>query len=160
MFDFKKTDQLQKNKFLFRAVMAGLFAVVCFAVLVMRFWVLQVERHDSLSARADSNRMAVVPIAPRRGDILDRNGEVLARNVLSFTLEVVPAKAGNIDQLLSKLTPVVYVGPADQRRFKRRVLESGRYASVVLRRKRLSLEEFVDLKRTSAEWKQKHGIGT
>jgi penicillin-binding protein 2 len=149
MFDFKKTDQLQKNKFLLRAVMAGLFAVVCFAVLVMRFWVLQVERHDSLSARADSNRMAVVPIPPRRGDILDRNGEVLARNVLSFTLEVVPAKAGNIDQLLSKLTPVVYVGPADQRRFKRRVAESGRYAGVVLRN---------NLNETEAAWFSAHSM--
>ena len=149
MFDFKNTDQLQKNKFVFRAVMAGLFAVVCFAVLVMRFWVLQVERHDSLSARADSNRMAVVPIPPRRGEILDRNGEVLARNVLSFTLEVVPAKAGNIDQLLSKLTPVVYVGPADQRRFKRRVAESGRYASVVLRN---------NLNETEAAWFSAHSM--
>ncbi len=129
--------------------MAGLFAVVCFAVLVMRFWVLQVERHDSLSARADSNRMAVVPIAPRRGDILDRNGEVLARNVLSFTLEVVPAKAGNIDQLLSKLTPIVYVGPADQRRFKRRVVESGRYAGVVLRN---------NLNETEAAWFSAHSM--
>jgi penicillin-binding protein 2 len=149
MFDFKNTDQLQKNKFVFRAVMAGLFAVVCFAVLVMRFWVLQVERHDSLSARADSNRMAVVPIPPRRGEILDRNGEVLARNVLSFTLEVVPAKAGNIDQLLSKLTPVVYVGPADQRRFKRRVAESGRYAAVVLRN---------NLNETEAAWFSAHSM--
>jgi penicillin-binding protein 2 len=149
MFDFKNTDQLQKNQFVFRAVMAGLFAVVCFAVLVMRFWVLQVERHDSLSARADSNRMAVVPTPPRRGDILDRNGEVLARNVLSFTLEVVPAKAGNIDQLLSKLTPVVYVGPADQRRFKRRVAESGRYAGVVLRN---------NLNETEAAWFSAHSM--
>ena len=129
--------------------MAGLFAVVCFALLVTRFWVLQVERHDSLSARADSNRMAVVPTAPRRGDILDRNGEVLARNVLSFTLEVVPAKAGNIDQLLSKLTPVVYVGPADQRRFKRRVAESGRYAGVVLRN---------NLNETEAAWFSAHSM--
>jgi len=149
MFDFKNTDQLQKNQFVLRAVIAGLFAVVCFAVLVMRFWVLQVDRHDSLSARADNNRMAVVPIPPRRGDILDRNGEVLARNVLSFTLEVVPAKAGNIDQLLSKLTPVVYVGPADQRRFKRRVAESGRYASVVLRN---------NLNETEAAWFSAHSM--
>jgi penicillin-binding protein 2 len=93
--------------------------------------------------------MAVVPIPPRRGDILDRNGEVLARNVLSFTLEVVPAKAGNIDQLLSKLTPVVYVGPADQRRFKRRVAESGRYAGVVLRN---------NLNETEAAWFSAHSM--
>ena len=99
MFDFNKNDQQQKNNFTLRVVVAGLFALCCFGLLSLRFWVLQVERHEGLSARADSNRLAVVPIAPRRGEIFDRNGEVLARNYLSYTLEVVPARAGNIDEL-------------------------------------------------------------
>jgi penicillin-binding protein 2 len=50
---------------------------------------------------------------------------------------------------LSKLTPVVYVGPADQRRFKRRVAESGRYASVVLRN---------NLNETEAAWFSAHSM--
>ena len=133
MFDFKKNDQQQKNNFTLRVVVAGLFAVCCFGLLSLRFWVLQVDRHEGLSARADSNRLAVVPIPPRRGEIVDRNGEVLARNYLSYTLEVVPARAGNIDELFAALTPIVFISTAEQRRFKRRAAESGKYASIVLR---------------------------
>lgn len=149
MFDFKQTDQQQKRRFLLRVVVAGVFAIACFGLLGWRFWVLQVERHESLAARADSNRIAVLPIPPRRGDIFDRNGEVLARNFLSYTLEVVPGRAGNIDAMLSRLTPVVYVSSADQRRFKRRVNESGRYASIVLRN---------NLNETEAAWFSAHSL--
>jgi penicillin-binding protein 2 len=149
MFDFKPTDQDQKRRFLMRAVVAGILAITCFGLLGWRFWVLQVERHESLAARAENNRIAVLPIPPRRGDILDRNGEVLARNYLSFTLEVVPGRAGNLDEMLSRLTPVVYVSSADQRRFKRRVSESGRYASIVLRN---------NLNDTEAAWFSAHSL--
>jgi penicillin-binding protein 2 len=133
MFDFKKNDQQQKNNFTLRVLVAGFFAVCCFGLLSLRFWVLQVDRHEGLSARADSNRVAVVPIPPRRGEIVDRNGEVLARNYLSYTLEVVLARAGNIDELFAALTPIVFISTAEQRRFKRRAAESGKYASIVLR---------------------------
>lgn len=149
MFDFKQTDQQQKKRFLLRAGVAAVFAVICFGLLGWRFWVLQVERHESLAARAENNRIAVLPIPPRRGDIFDRNGEMLARNYLSYTLEVVPGHAGNIDEMLNRLTPVVYVSSADQRRFKRRVNESGRYASIVLRN---------NLNETEAAWFSAHSL--
>lgn len=149
MFDFKQTDQQQKKRFLLRAGVAAIFAVICFGLLGWRFWVLQVERHESLAARAENNRLAVLPIPPRRGDIFDRNGEVLARNYLSYTLEVVPGRAGNVDEMLNRLTPVVYVSSADQRRFKRRVNESGRYASIVLRN---------NLNETEAAWFSAHSL--
>lgn len=149
MFDFKQTDQQQKKRFLLRAGVAAVFAMICFGLLGWRFWVLQVERHESLAARAENNRIAVLPIPPRRGDIFDRNGEVLARNYLSYTLEVVPGRAGNVDEMLNRLTPVVYVSSADQRRFKRRVNESGRYASIVLRN---------NLNETEAAWFSAHSL--
>ena len=149
MFDFKQTDQQQKKRFLLRAGVAAVFAMICFGLLGWRFWVLQVERHESLAARAENNRLAVLPIPPRRGDIFDRNGEVLARNYLSYTLEVVPGRAGNVDDMLNRLTPVVYVSSADQRRFKRRVNESGRYASIVLRN---------NLNETEAAWFSAHSL--
>src|SRR3546814_3091986 len=75
MFEFKKTTHHQKRRMLVRVVVAGVLATLCFMGLVGRLWYLQVVRYDGLSARADQNRIAVVPIPPRRGEILDRNGE-------------------------------------------------------------------------------------
>ncbi len=149
MFEFKKTGLQQKQRFRLRAWVGGLFALACFGVLVGRFWYLQVDRYEGLSERADRNRIAVVPIPPRRGEILDRNGEVLARNYRTYTLEVVPAQAGNLSQLFERLTEVVYISPADQRRFKRRAAESSRYASLQLRN---------NLNETEAAWFAAHSF--
>src|SRR5690606_16143929 len=73
MFEFKKTTHLQKRRMLIRVVVAGVFIVLCFLGLAGRLWYLQVVRYEGLAARADRNRIAVVPIPPRRGEILDRN---------------------------------------------------------------------------------------
>ncbi|AZY50502.1 penicillin-binding protein 2 [Bordetella avium] len=149
MFEFKKTSQQQKQRFRLRAWVGGLFALACFGVLIGRFWYLQVDRYEGFSERADRNRIAVQPIPPRRGEVLDRNGVVLARNYRTYTLEVVPARAGPVDELFARLTPVVYISPADQRRFKRRVSESGRYANLVLRN---------NLNETEAAWFSAHAF--
>ncbi len=149
MFEFKKTSQQQKQRFRLRAWVGGFFALLCFGVLVGRFWFLQVDRYEGFSERADRNRIAMQPIPPRRGEVLDRNGVVLARNYRTYTLEVVPARAGSIDALFERLTPVVYISPADQRRFKRRVAESSRYANLVLRN---------NLNETEAAWFSAHAF--
>jgi penicillin-binding protein 2 len=149
MFEFKKTGQQQKQRFRLRAWLGGGFAILLFFGLVGRFWFLQVDRYEGLSERADRNRIAVLPIPPRRGQILDRNGEILARNYRTYTLEVVPARAGNINDLMDRLNELVYVSPADQRRFKRRVTESNRYASLLLRN---------NLNDTEAAWFAAHAF--
>src|SRR5690554_7594467 len=91
MFEFKKTTHLQKRRVLLRLWVAGVFAALCFGGLGARLWYLQVVRYEGLAARADQNRIAVVPIPPRRGEIVDRNGVVLARNYRDYTLSITPA---------------------------------------------------------------------
>ncbi|CAM3607991.1 penicillin-binding protein 2 [Bordetella flabilis] len=149
MFEFKKTGAQQKQRFRLRAWVGGIAALLCFALLIGRFWMLQVDRYEGLSERADRNRITVVPIPPRRGEILDRNGVVLARNYRTYTLELVPAQVGNIDALFKALTPVVYLSPADQRRLKRRIGESSRYATLTLRD---------NLNETEAAWFAAHAF--
>jgi len=133
MFDFKSAAQREKRRFLLRAWVAGCLVLAAFALIGMRLWVLQVQEHEGLSQRADRNRTAIVPIAPRRGEILSRNGDVLARNYLSYTLDVVPAEVGNMDEMLENLSKVISLSPQTIRRFKRRVLDAGRYSEVMLR---------------------------
>ncbi|MER1968702.1 penicillin-binding protein 2 [Castellaniella sp. GW247-6E4] len=134
MFEFRKTDYRQKQTVLLRAWVAAAFALVCLLLLVGRLWHLQVVRYENLAARADQNRITIVPIPPRRGQIVDRNGEVLARNHRDYTLSVTRANVqGDIGQLLDQLGELVYLGPGDRRRFLRLYGQSGRYAPVLLR---------------------------
>lgn len=141
MFEFKKTSYRQKQKVLIRVWVAGIFALLCFGALVARLWVLQVVRYEGLSARADQNRIAVVPIPPRRGEIVDRNGVVLAKNYRDYTLEVVPAYVkGDMTRMLDRLGAIVYISPRDRRRFLRNLNDSGHYSHILLRNNLNSVE--------------------
>lgn len=133
MFEFRKRSTIQKKKIRLRALVALVFVLGCFGLLIDRLWVLQVERYQGLAERADRNRIALVPIAPRRGDIVDRNGTVLARSYRDYTLEIVPAQVQNMDELISQISKVIPLTPLDIRRFKRRMGQTTRYASVMLR---------------------------
>lgn len=133
MFDFKSANERERSRFGLRVWVAAVFVLLAFGLLGWRLWVLQVQEHQGLLQRADSNRTAVVPIPPRRGEILDRNGEVLARNYLSYTLDVVPAQVESIEALLADLEQVVSISDRQKRQFERRLRESGSFASVLLR---------------------------
>jgi penicillin-binding protein 2 len=133
MFDFKSASQRERSRFGLRAWVAALVVLLAFGLLGWRLWVLQVQEHSGLLQRADSNRTAVVPMAPRRGEIVDRHGEVLARNYLSYTLEVVPAQVDSMEGLLADLEQVVSLSDRQKRQFERRLRESGPFAEVLLR---------------------------
>src|SRR5690606_26352062 len=110
MFEIKKTTQLQRKRMTVRVWVAGTFALMCFCMLGARLWYLQVVRHDGLSARADQNRITVVPIPPRRGEIVDRNGIVLASNHRDYTLSVVPAQvSGSLEDMLDEIATLVEI---------------------------------------------------
>lgn len=134
MFEFKRTSHLHRRRTLIRAWVAGIVAVLLLGVLGTRLWYLQVVRYEGLAARADSNRIAVVPIPPRRGEITDREGVVLARNYRDYTLTVVPAHIETgVDELLDSLGQLVYLSARDRRRFKLALGQNSRYAEIVLR---------------------------
>ncbi|MBV6272493.1 penicillin-binding protein 2 [Alcaligenaceae bacterium CGII-47] len=134
MFEFRNVNAKQKQTVLVRACVAGLFALICLLLLVGRMWYLQVVRYENLSARADQNRITIVPIPPRRGQVVDRAGLVLARNHRDYTLSVTRAQVeGDIDTVLDRLGELVYLSGGDRRRFLRLYAQSGRYAPVLLR---------------------------
>jgi penicillin-binding protein 2 len=80
---------------------------------------LQVFRHDELTLQAEANRIAVVPVVPNRGLIVDRNGVVLASNYSAYTLEVAPRRSADLEALIEELSQVVEITARDRRRFKR-----------------------------------------
>lgn len=102
-----------------RTLVAGLFVLACFGLLAARLVWLQWLRHDDLFARAEDNRIAVVPVTANRGLIKDRNGVVLARNYAGYTLEINPRRVDNPKEVIDRLAQVIDVQPRDRRRFQK-----------------------------------------
>lgn len=123
-----------------RLLWAGGFVVLLFVVLLTRFVWLQVVRHEDFQAQAEDNRIAVVPVTPARGLILDRKGTVVAENVSAFTLELSPRRIVDLERTIEELSALIEIGPRERRRF-RRLMEDHRGAEWLPLKTRLSDEE-------------------
>ncbi len=139
MTELKNLEQ-ELGRFRARLWAAAGFVLFCFGLLAFRLVVLQVVRHDDLATRAEANRVAVVPIVPNRGLIVDRNGVVLANNYSAYTLEITPSKVDDVEATINALAEIVDIQPRDRRRFKRLREESKSFESIPIRTK-LSDEE-------------------
>jgi len=133
MTEIKDSDR-EIHQFRLRMTALAVLVFVCFGILVARFVWLQVVQHDKYHAQAEDNRIALVPIVPNRGLIVDRNGVVLAQNFSAYTLEITPSKLqANLDSVIDELAKLVTIEPRDRKRFKRLMEESRSFASVPLR---------------------------
>ena len=128
------------SRFRARVLVASLVVLVAFSVLAARLVYLQVYRHTDLNEQAESNRTAVVPIVPNRGQILDRNGVVLATNYSAYTLEIMPSRVSSVEETIAALELVIDIQPRDKKRFKRLREESKNFESLPIRT-RLTDEE-------------------
>ena len=128
------------SRFRARVLVASLAVLLSFCLLAARLVYLQVYRHADLSEQAENNRTAIVPIVPNRGQILDRNGVVLATNYSAYTLEITPSKVENLEETIAALEKVVDIQLRDKRRFKRLREESKNFESLPIRT-RLTDEE-------------------
>ena len=134
MTEIKNVEQ-ELRRFHTRLFAAAAFVLVCFGLLAYRLTHLQVSKHEELSVRAENNRIAVVPIVPNRGLIVDRHGVVLANNYSAYTLELMPARIDDLETTINQLAEVVDIQPRDRKRFKRLMDESKNFESLPIRTK-------------------------
>ncbi|HLF84031.1 MAG TPA: hypothetical protein VI837_07655, partial [Blastocatellia bacterium] len=74
-----------------------------FISLGIRFYVLQVARHEDYQARAENNRIREIPIPAPRGAIFDRNDNLLVANNNAFNVVVTPEDTTNREETLNAL---------------------------------------------------------
>ncbi len=132
--------EAELGRFRLRVLVAALLVVFAFGLVAARMVYLQVVRHEDLAAQAESNRTAVLPVVPNRGQIVDRNGRVLATNYSAYTLEIRPSQVDDLDATIEALQQLVEIQPRDKRRFRKLMEESRRFDSLPIRT-RLSDEE-------------------
>jgi penicillin-binding protein 2 len=90
------------------------FVVFMFGALTTRLWFLQVLATDEFSALADQNQVRLVPIAPLRGQIVDRHGKVLVGNRPTRVVTVDRGQIkGREDEVLFRLSELLGVPVED-----------------------------------------------
>jgi penicillin-binding protein 2 len=134
------SPEIQLVRFRRRVLFAGALVLVCFSLLLARFVWLQVVMHDYYRTRAEDNRIALLPVTPNRGLIVDRKGEVLARNYSAYTLEIQPSRVDNLERTIDELATIVHIEARDRKRFRKLMDESRNFDSLPIRT-RLSDEE-------------------
>ena len=116
-----------------RVVNAAIIVAVLTFVLVGRLVHLQVFKHQHFTTLSENNRVKIFPIAPTRGLIFDRRGEILAQNLPTFSLEVVPEVVDDIDALIAKLREIITITDADVEEFLAALARKRRFEKVPLR---------------------------
>ncbi|WP_121063220.1 penicillin-binding protein 2 [Chachezhania antarctica] len=90
-----------------RALILGGAQAGLVGVLALRMRQLQVEEADQFRLLAEENRVNIRLIPPARGEIFDRNGVILARNAPSYRIVMVRENAGDVDQVIGRLSKLV-----------------------------------------------------
>ncbi|WP_404273539.1 peptidoglycan DD-transpeptidase MrdA [Yersinia similis] len=119
--------------FVRRAVVAFLGILLLSGVLVANLYNLQIVRFDDYSTRSNDNRIKLVPIAPSRGMIFDRNGTPLALNRTIYQLELMPEKIENLSATLNALRPIVDLTDDDIANFEKERKRSRRFTSIAVK---------------------------
>ncbi|EJK2116603.1 penicillin-binding protein 2 [Vibrio navarrensis] len=122
--------QAEARLFARRAVVSFIGIIALMGVLVANLYNIQVNQYQDYKTRSNDNRIKVVPIAPNRGLIYDRNGVLLAKNRPVFDLEITPEKVKNMDETIAQLQTIVDISPEQIERFERERKRTRRFKSV------------------------------
>jgi len=123
-----------------RAIVAIVVISLIMLGIVARLIYLQIYSHQHYSTLSQKNRLKIVPLPPTRGLIYDRNGLLLAKNIPSFSLELIPEQIKDMDETLKRLNQLIPISDSDRKHFRRLVKQKRRFQSIPLRY-RLTEEE-------------------
>ena len=83
------------------------------ALLAGRMAWLSVAQNAKYALMSESNRVQLIPVPPRRGWIVDRNGKPIAINRSSFRVDLIPQQIVDRPQVVAALTTLLAL-PSDE----------------------------------------------
>ncbi len=90
-----------------RILVVFLVVVLLFALVIIKIFYIQVIDYDRLNDLANDLWSRNLPITADRGKITDRNGVVLADNITTTSLVVVPNQIENKEEVASSLAEIL-----------------------------------------------------
>jgi penicillin-binding protein 2 len=109
--------QLMPSQFALRVAVLSGFALVMFSIIFFRLWYLQVLSGDKYLKQAQNNQVREITVYAPRGEVLDRDGNVLVDNRTSLALQVMPTELPRQkyerQQEFRRLSNVIGMSPED-----------------------------------------------
>ncbi len=112
------TEANQSYSFTRRAVALGGLQAGVGALLAVRMGWLSIAENEHYQMMAESNRVNMTLMPPRRGWIVDRNGVPIANNRTDFRVDIIPDRLQDKDRVLALLQEILGLKPEDVERIK------------------------------------------
>lgn len=93
----------------FRMRLVVLFVTLLLIAVILKVFYIQVFQYQKLNSLANDLWQRNLPITPDRGLILDRNGKVLASNITTTSLYLVPNQIKNKEEVAKTLSEILNV---------------------------------------------------
>ena len=131
----EKIGNIKREKVVFksRVIIAAIIMLSITLILIVRLFNLQVTKHDYYLEEALGNQMQNLPITPIRGDILDRNGKILATNEFSYILTITPEKVTNLNETLIGLEIRDLITYDDIKKFNKKLSRFKKFHNIPLK---------------------------
>lgn len=100
-----------------RAIICGGLVAITFLILLVRLYDLQITNHVHYQTRSQENHVRILPVAPTRGLVFDRNGILLADNTPNYRLVITPGQVKDMTRLLVDLQEWVEIEEHELERF-------------------------------------------
>ncbi|MFT6624705.1 MAG: penicillin-binding protein 2 [Cycloclasticus sp.] len=131
-FDLKSSAQ-ENRLFLSRSIALIIFVLLLLLSLIARLAYLQIQTHEKYANLALNNRVKLSAISPIRGLIYDASGRVLAENIPSYSLELIPEQIEDLDATIKQLSALLPISASEIKLFERHRKQQKRFASIPLR---------------------------
>ena len=131
----EKIGNIKREKIVFksRVILSAVIMLSMTLILILRLFNLQVTKHDYYLEEALGNQMQNLPITPIRGDILDRNGKILATNEFSYILTITPEKVTNLNETLIELELSDLISYEDIKKFNKKLSRFKKFQNIPLK---------------------------
>src|SRR6476619_2101303 len=104
-------------------LLAGAQAAVG-GLLISRMGWLAIAQNEKYQLLSESNRVQLIPVPPRRGWIIDRNGKPLAINRSSFRVDIIPQQLEKDRDIVPEIANLLALNDDDVERIRRELVDS------------------------------------
>lgn len=128
-----------------RVILAVIVGGIIIAILLVRFIFIQIVNNEKYALLSEENRIQIKPIAPPRGFIFDRQGQVLADLRVTPALALDLESVDDVDETIAKLRELVEIRDSDLAGLREKASSGSRRVALEIIRRQLTDEELAKL---------------